>query len=145
MKRYIFTLSVIFGLLCSSAWAQFPTPVPMWKPTDTRGDAGRILDQVYGGLKTACTQDIDADTGGHNRLGPFTLNRKYVVYCHDGAGAGVACECLQGSSSVDTSAAIGMLLGPGEKVVMTFLPANLYLSCVPFVNNQFIDVCPLDF
>ena len=110
----------------------------------TRNDADAILAQVYGTIGTACTQDADADTAQANRLGPVTANRRYLVYCHDGAGAGVACECLQGDSSVDASSAVGVQLSAGEKMVM-FIPANKrYISCLPFVDNQLIDVCPLD-
>jgi len=132
-------------LLATPLLAQMSSPSPTWKPTDTKGHAGRIMDQIYGGIKTACTQDSDADTGGANRLGPFTANRKYLIYCHDGSGAGSACECLQGNSSVDASSSVGFVLFAGEKIILTFLPNNLYLSCVPYADNQKIDVCLLDY
>jgi hypothetical protein len=108
------------------------------------GSTETVLNQVYGAFGTACTQDADADTGEHNRLGPFTSGKRYVVYCHDGAGLGVACECLQGTSSVDASAAVGFTLFLGEKMIVKIPSAKRYISCVPFVNNQKIDVCPLE-
>lgn len=137
MRNVVFTLIFLsFGALAQT-----------WKPTDTKGNAGRIFEQVYGSFKTECTRDTDADTTTHNRLGPFTAHRKYLIYCHDGSGAGVACECLQGGASVDNQAASteGVVLNAGEKVIMTFLTSNLYISCVPYVDNQQYDVCPLDY
>lgn len=112
--------------------------------SQARDSADDVLSQVYGTIGTACTQDADADTGGANVLGPFTAQRRYVVYCHDGAGAGVACECLQGTSAVDASSAVGITLGAGEKMVVKFTGQALYISCLPFVDNQYYDVCPLD-
>lgn len=102
------------------------------------------LAQVYGAFGTACTQDADADTAQHNRLGPLTGGRRYLLYCHDGAGAGVACECLQGTSTVDASAAVGMTLFAGEKVIIYVPIGKTYVSCVPFADNQKYDLCPLD-
>ena len=103
----------------------------------------QTLNQVYGSFSTACTQDADADTGEHNRLA-MAANRRYVVYCHDGAGAGVACECLQGTSSVDASSAVGTTLFAGEKMIVLQKAGNTHISCVPAANNSKIDVCPLD-
>lgn len=107
-----------------------------------RDSADDVLSQIYGTIGTACTQDADADTGGHNRLGPFTRGRRYVLYCHDNAGAYVACECLQGTSSVDASSAVGMVIT--QPIALKFSGASTYVSCVPYSNDQYIDVCPLD-
>lgn len=121
--------------LCLGLW------LPAWAQRDS---ADAVLTAVYGTLGTACTQDADADTGGHNRLGPFTANRRYLVYCHDGAGAGVACEILQGTVAVDATAAVGTTLFAGEKLIVKFTTAKTYISALPFANNQYYDVCPLD-
>lgn len=110
----------------------------------SKDSADTILGQVYGTIGTACTQDADIDTGGANRVGPFTANKRYTVYCHDGAGAGVACEILQGTSTVDASAAVGLVLFAGEKMTVKFPIGKLYLSAVPFTDNMYLDVCPLD-
>lgn len=111
-------------------------------PLQARDSADDVLSQVYGTIGTACTQDADADTGGANRLGAFTRGRRYVVYCHDNAGAYVACECLQGGPSVDASSAVGILIT--QPVSLKFAGSSTHISCVPFVDNQYIDVCPLD-
>ena len=105
-----------------------------------------ILNQVYGSIITECSRDTDADTTTANRLGPFTKGRRYIVYCHDGAGAGSACECLQGGSTVDNQAASteGTVFFAGEKMIMNFQGTSLYISCVPYADNQQYDVCPLD-
>lgn len=134
-------------LFSSVALAQSTVGNPTWPPSNTKGDAGKILDQVYGSHETACTRDLDADTGEHNRLGPFTANRLYEIYCHNGSGVGVACECLMGTSSVNVSTALvyGMVLFAGEKVVARFKPGYLYLSCEPYANNQLVDVCPMGY
>jgi hypothetical protein len=102
-----------------------------------------VLEQVYGSFSTACTQDADADTGEDNRLAMAAPGR-WVVYCHDGAGAGVACECLQGGSTVDASAAVGTTLFAGEKMIVKQNTGNTHISCVPASDNSYIDLCPLD-
>ena len=105
--------------------------------------AGYILDSVYGSISTACTQDADADNGEANALA-MAAGKRWLVYCHDGAGAGVACECLQGISTVDASAAVGVTLFAGEKMIVMQRTGNTHISCDPFVDNQYIDICPLD-
>lgn len=103
----------------------------------------KILGQVYGSISTACTQDADADNGEHNRLA-MAAGRRWIVYCHDGAGSGVACECLQGTVTVDASAAVGVTLFAGEKIIVKQNVGNGYISCEPFVANQYYDICLLD-
>jgi len=100
-----------------------------------------VLNQAYGSISTACTQDADADTGEANAVA-MAAGRRYVVYCHDGAGAYVACECLQGDSSVDASSAVGILITSPKALMQR--TGNTHISCVPFADNQYIDVCPLD-
>ena len=102
------------------------------------------MEQVYGAPSTACSQDADADTAQHNRLTGFTAGRRYVVYCHNGLGIGVACECLVGTSAVDASASVGLQLFAGEKMIVRFWGGNTAISCVPFVDNMLYDLCPLD-
>lgn len=108
------------------------------------GESDVVMRQIYGTYGTACTQDADADTAQHNRLGPLTANRRYVLYCHNGSGSGVACECIQGTDTVDASSVVGITLFAGEKIVVLVLPGKLYVSCVPFADNQKYDLCPLD-
>lgn len=101
------------------------------------------MSQVYGSFSTACTQDADADTGEHNRLA-MAAGKRWVVYCHDGAFAGVACECLQGTSTVDASSAVGFTLFAGEKVIVKQNTGNTHISCVPSTDDSYIDICPID-
>lgn len=102
----------------------------------------QILGQVYGSISTACTQDDDADTGNHNRLA-MAGGGRYLVYCHDGSGSGVACECLQGGSSVDATSAVGITLFANEKIVVKQKADDTHISCVPFVDDQQYEVCRL--
>lgn len=93
---------------------------------------------------TACTRDADADSTTANVLGPFTAGRRYIVYCHDGAGVGIPCECLQGGSTVDATTPTAFVIYAQEKVILRFNPTALYISCVPTSDNRMVDVCPLD-
>lgn len=108
--------------------------------------ADEILYEVYGAGTSECTQDADADTGEHNRLGPFTAGRRYLVYGHDGSGSGSAVECLWGDVTVNAAATNveGEILFDGEKVLYRVDTGNTYVSCVPFSANQAYDVCPRD-
>ena len=110
--------------------------------SQARADADRILDSVYGSISTACTQDLDADNGESNVLA-MAAGKRWLVYCHDEAGAGVACECLQGISTVDASAAVGITLFAGEKMIVMQRTGNTHISCEPFANAAY-DICPLD-
>ena len=105
--------------------------------------ADLVLTSVYGSISTACTQDADADTGENNRLA-MAGGKYWVVYCHDGAYAGVGCECLQGDSTVDASAAVGLTILAGEKVILKQRTGKTHISCVPSTDNSYIDLCPLD-
>lgn len=117
----------------------------LWTPASQAIEgADEILRQIHGTHSTACTQDTDADTGEDNRLGPLTTNKRYLVYCHDGAGTSVACSCLVGTVTIDASAAVGPTIFPNYPKKMKFPKGKAYISCVPLVDNQYIDVCPLD-
>lgn len=104
-----------------------------------------ILSQVYGSISTDCIQDADADIADVNRIA-VPAGRRYVLYCHDGAGAGAACRCLQGDSTVDATAAAndGMTLFAGEKVVVMQNIGNTHISCKVWADDMFVDACPLD-
>ena len=102
------------------------------------------LDDVYGTMTTACTQDADADTGAANLLGPLAKNKLFLIYCHDGAGAGVACECLLGTASVNASSSVGFTMFAGEKIMLRTSKTLNYISCLPFVDNQYYDVCQMN-
>lgn len=140
-------MKTFLAFLATALFAADSLAATTWPPANTKGNAGRILDVVYGSVITECTRDADADTTTANRLGPFTAERIYTVYCHDGAGVGVACECLFGGSSVDNQAASteGIVLFAGEKWATRVKGGSLYLSCVPYADNQMIDVCPLEY
>ena len=104
--------------------------------------AGQVLTKVYSSFATACTQDADADTGEHNRVAMAA--GWWLVYCHDGSGSGSACECIQGTSTIDASSVVGTTLFAGEKMIVYQKPGFTHISCVPYADNQYIDVCPLD-
>lgn len=118
--------------------------IPYLTQAQSKDTVDTILGQAYGTFGTACTQDADLDTAVANRVGPLTGNRRYLVYCHDGAGAGIACEILQGTSTVDATAAVGTTLFAGEKAVVKVPLSKTYISAVPFTDNQKLDVCPMD-
>lgn len=69
-----------------------------------------------------------------------------MVYVHDGAGAGAAARCLQGTSTVDATAAAndGMTLFAGEKMIVKQNKGNTHISCKVFADDMFVDACPLD-
>lgn len=111
-------------------------------------NAGEVLDKVYGQMDAACTVDTDIDTGGANRIGPLTEDGVYRVICLDATtgvpnGSGVACECLAGGATVDASSANGPIFMAGESSVWTFKKDSLYLSCVPFADNKYLQACRL--
>lgn len=115
---------------------------PTWKAPESFNDAGQVLNTIYGAIPS-CSQDADADTNTANRLGPFLVNEKRVVYCHNGTGSMVACTCLTGGSSVSAVSSVGKLIPAGGEWIFTFTKDNLYISCVPFVDNQKVDACKL--
>jgi hypothetical protein len=73
----------------------------------------------------------------------FPVGLRYVIYCHDGAGTGKACEITQGTSTVDAQNKIGVTLFAGEKVTTVFRGTSTFLSVYPAANNTYVDVCPL--
>lgn len=105
-----------------------------------------VLDDVYGSITADCIQDADADIADVNRIGPLTKWKRYVVYCHDGAGAGAACRCLQGDVTVDATAAAndGTTLFAGEKMIVYVPGASTYISCKVFADDMFVDACRLN-
>lgn len=98
------------------------------------------MSQVYGSIDT-CTQDADADTGTANAVA-MAAGGRYAVYCHDGAGSYVACECAQGTSTVNAGSVVGVLITSPKVFVQR--TGNTHISCVPFVDNMMVDVCALD-
>jgi hypothetical protein len=104
----------------------------------------RILSDAYPIQRDECTQDSDADPGEHNRLGPFTAGKRYLVYGHDGSGEGAPVECLWGDVTVNAAATNteGEILFKGEKVLYRADEDYNYISCVPFTANYAYDVCP---
>lgn len=105
-----------------------------------------VLDDVYGSVTLDCVQDADADIADVNRIGPLTANKRYVVYCHDGAGAGTACRVLQGDVTVDATAAAndGITLFAGEKIIMRVPGSSTYISAKVWADDQFVDACRLN-
>lgn len=116
-------------------------------PALAADNANTILRQVYGVGNAVCTQDADADVATANILGPFVAGQRYVVYGHDGppgtgTGVGKAIECVWGGASVTGIGVVGQTIFAGEKVVFRVDPNNLYISCIPFEDDMYYDVCP---
>lgn len=111
--------------------------------------ADKTLNQVYGSVITGCTQ-TSTTTTGHNRSGPYTAGRRYVVYGYNGAdiSAGDALKCVQGTSSVDVTGLGGSLVGisipANQQRVFLFKTGYLYISCISKTSTMKYDVCPLD-
>lgn len=104
----------------------------------------RIFMQVYGSMTTACIEKQLATTG-NNRLGTaMSSGRRYLIYCHDGAGAGAACKCLQGGTSVDVTGAVGNVMTAGEKRIIRVDLGSTQLSCQSFSGTPYVHACPLD-
>ncbi len=105
-----------------------------------------VLDDVYGSVTADCVQDADADIADVNRLGPLEGGKRYVVYCHDGAGSGAACRCLQGPVTVSAIVAVndGITLFAGEKMIVRVSGSNRYVSCKVFADDMFVDACKLN-
>lgn len=114
-----------------------------------------IVDSVVAGDSVECTSNlVYTHTGADahvvdltNRLPAtglgLTPNRRYLLYCHDGAGGSASCECTQGQSAVDSLNTVGPIFMATEKLVV-FVPSNKrFVSCTPADNSK-IDICPLD-
>lgn len=84
-----------------------------------------------------------------NRLS-LTADKRYLVYCHDGAGAGVACNCFQGTATVDPvytatlNVVYPLTLVANEKIILRASSAASYLSCYAFASDKYLNACPLN-
>jgi len=107
----------------------------------------QIFNQVYGSQNEGCTQ-VDVTTTGHNRSGPFTAGRRYVIYGYDGSdfSTGDALRCVQGGSSIDVtsigSSKVGKVIYANQQEIWQFKTGSLYLSCISKTASMKYDVCP---
>lgn len=123
-------------------------------PGGAREEACTILSVAAADSITCTTNLVFTHTAAQadvvdltNRLGPFTAGARYEFFCHDNAGARVACECMAGSATVDPALA-------GQNGIPTFITdvlrfitfktGKLYFSCIPAADNRFVDVCQRD-
>lgn len=74
----------------------------------------------------------------------FTALSRYLVYCHDGTGLGVACECVQGTVTASAANAVGFTLFAGEKAIVKIPKALTFFSCVGFTDSIKVDICLLN-
>lgn len=107
-----------------------------------------ILSQVYGTIKTGCTQ-TSVTTTGNNRSGPYATGRRYVIYGYNGStNAGDTLKCVTGGSTVDVTALAGSKLGKiiyaNQQEVWYLQDGNAYVSCISTTASMKYDVCPLD-
>lgn len=82
-----------------------------------------------------------------NRMGaPLTAGQYYELYCHDGAGAGVACACLWGSTVVDPIKYTPYQIFAGEKRGFFAQPSPYgYVSCYAYGANKVVDICKVKY
>lgn len=77
-----------------------------------------------------------------NRLGPMTADKLYTLVCHNGSGTAVGCKYVVGPTTVDVGKVTPMILWAGNRENFYATGTNLYISVVPFVDNQKVAVCP---
>lgn len=116
--------------------------------SDIYKDSGQILSTVYGLQTAGCTQ-VSVTQTGHNRSGPYTAGKRYLVYGYDGAanayGTGVALRCVWGDSSVDVTSLAGSKVGEvifaNQQRVYAVTAGSLYISCISESASKKFDVC----
>lgn len=124
MKKYLFLL--LFPVL---AFSQTRT----WNETSSA---------IYGKMTGSCIRKQLATTGD-NRLGTaLTSNKWYLVSCDDNAGAGVACACRQGTSSVSVDKANAWVLKAGAEYPMFVDKTNIQISCQSYSGTPYVAACP---
>jgi hypothetical protein len=106
--------------------------------------ADSILSGAYGKMTGACIRQTLATTG-HNRLGTaMTAGKTYLVSCYDTTGAGAACYCTQGGTSVSVSQATAWPLKAGYEYPL-FVDANsTQISCQSYSGTPYISACPMN-
>lgn len=136
MNKFIFLFSLILCFVSMHAHAQYQ-------------DAGQVLNQVYSAQKTGCTQ-VSVTTTGHNRSGPWTVGRRYVVYGYNGSdiSAGDALKCVWGAVTIDVTGLGGALVGEtifaNQQRSFLVKTSNQYISCISKTATMKYDVCPMD-
>jgi len=134
MRSFLFVLGLIISTLGSALYAQ--------------KDAGQILNIIYGVQTAGCTQ-VSVTTTGHNRSGPYTAGRRYLVYGYDGGAAafntGDALRCVWGNSSIDVTSIggskVGEIIYANQQRVFLVDAASLYISCISKTASMKFDVC----
>lgn len=126
MKRFL--LLLLFPAL---AFAEI-------RSTDT------ILSGAYGKMTGTCIQKQIATTG-HNRLDTaLTAGKTYLVSCYSYTdGAGAACYCTQGGTSVSVSKATAWPLKAGYEYPMLVDSGSTQLSCQSYSGTPYVSACPL--
>lgn len=114
-----------------------------------------VIDTVQAAVSITCLSNLafthtaaQADVVDlTNRLGPFTAGLRYEFFCHDGAGARVACECMAGTATIDPALSgvngVPMFITDNIRLMM-IRSGKLYFSCIPAADNRVIDVCQRD-
>lgn len=112
----------------------------------TYKDAGPLLSTVYGVQTAGCTQ-VAVTTTGHNRSGPYTAGKRYLVYGYAEAdiSLGDAIRCVWGTSSVDVNSIggskVGEIIFANQQRVFAVDAASLYISCISKTATMKFDVC----
>lgn len=150
MKRIYLLLMLLALSMATFVYAQFPAPSPTWRAQDVKGNAGRIFSVIYGSHIVGCTQTATTTTG-HNRSGPYLVNRTYKIYGYNTTGlVGETIKCAMGGSSVDVTALAGSKVGDmifaSQPEYWTFLDSsNLHISCISATATKHYDVCEVSY
>lgn len=103
-----------------------------------------IFSPIYGKMTGSCQRKQLATTGD-NRTTALTPNTTYLVSCDDNSGAGVACACTQGGSSVSVSKTTAFVLKAGlEYPLFVDSTSNAYLSCQSYASTPYVALCPMN-
>lgn len=112
----------------------------------TYKDSGQILSIVNGAQTEGCTQ-VSVTTTGHNRSGPYTAGKRYLVYGYDSTNiaTGDAVRCVWGSSTIDVTSIggskVGEIIFANQQRVYAASTDNLYISCISKTASMKVDVC----
>lgn len=106
-------------------------------------NVNEIFSSSYGMITKSCQRKQLATTG-HNRLSSnMTTNTWYRISCDDNAGAGVACYCQQGGTSVAVSASTAWVLKANYEYDIFVDATNVQISCQSYSGTPYLSACPL--
>jgi hypothetical protein len=130
MKYRYLIFTLVLALVTPFAFAEIRTPA-------------EIFSSAYGRMTGSCIRKQIATTG-HNRLdSALTAGNMYMISCDDNSGAGVACACTQGGSSVSVSKTTAFVLQAGHEYPMYVDANGTQLSCQSYSGTPYVSACLL--